>query len=201
MEKIKEDPAKYPEIMPEGLAKVFYESKIFKDVQSEAQAIVKILAGREMGLSPIQSMNTVYILDSKIGYETKVFLSKLKKSEKYDYEVTFTEKDAKVESATVDFFKVTKKDDPNSFIGSSQFSIYDAARIGLINKTSYKNYPKLMLFYRAASNGIKMFCPEILDGAALVEDYIELMPSTQEVEVSLKGEEIKVGEIDEQKGT
>jgi hypothetical protein len=215
MEEGRKEVGKYEGIMPEGLAKVFYESKIFKDVQSEAQAIVKILAGREMGLSPIQSMNTVYILDSKIGYETKVFLSKLKKSGKYDYEVTFVclkdkNNSEVVEKATLDFFRIDGKEGKKEFIGSSQFTMYDAARIGLINKAAYKNYPKLMMFYRAASNGIKMYCPEILEGGVLAEDYIEVgamseMGKEEEVEVRLKGSEINISnkeieETNERKG-
>ncbi|MDR1104175.1 MAG: hypothetical protein LBK92_02310 [Endomicrobium sp.] len=188
---------KFQEIIPSGLAKVFYESKIFKDVQSEAQAIVKILAGREMGLSPIQSMNGVYIVENKIGYETKILLSKLKKSGKYDYEVAFSENKEKVEKATVDFFRIrTNGQEGKEFIGSSQFTIQDAARIGLINKQAYKNYPQLMMFYRAASNGMKMYCPDILDGAALAEDYIEIdrMSNDAETEVRLNGQNIKKGD-------
>jgi hypothetical protein len=179
---------------------VFYESKILKDIQSEAQAIVKILAGREMGLSPLQLMTTVFILDSKIGYETKIFLSKIKKSGKYDYSVKFEEKDGKVEGCEVTFYKLEK--DKQICIGVAKFTIYDAARIGLINKSNYKNYTDLMLFYRAASKGIKMYCPDMLDGAALAEDYIELtareQSSQEEVEVSLKGEEIKIEELSSQ---
>jgi hypothetical protein len=194
------------EIIPKGLAKVFYESKIFKDVGSEAQAIVKILAGREMGLSPIQSMNGVYIVENKIGYETKIFLSRLKKSGKYDYEVTFTEKEGRTESASVAFFRVEGKE--RRGIGISKFTIYDAARIGLINKAAYKNYPKLMMFYRAASDGMKMYCPEILEGAALAEDYIEVkgkegikdvgVNDAQEKEIRFDGE--KIIEIGEKNG-
>jgi hypothetical protein len=181
------------EIIPKGLAKVFYESKIFKDVGSEAQAIVKILAGREMGLSPIQAMNGVYIVENKVGYETKIFLSKLKKSGKYDYEVTFTEKEGKTESASVAFFRVEGKEIRG--IGTSKFTIYDAARIGLINKSAYKNYPKLMMFYRAASDGMKMYCPDILEGSALAEDYIEINEENSEKEIKFDGKKIEIEDI------
>jgi hypothetical protein len=180
-------------ILPKYLAKVFYESKIFKDVQSEAPAIVKILAGRELGIPPIQAMNVVYIAEGKVGYETKILLSKLKKSGKYDYKVTFTEKEGKIESAEVEFFKL--KGETQESIGISKFSIYDAARIGLINRPTYKNYPNLMLFYRAASNGMTMFCPDILDGIPLIENYVELTENEQETVVSLKGNNIEIGEI------
>jgi hypothetical protein len=176
------------EILPSGLAKVFYESKIFKDIQSEAQAIVKILAGRELGLSPIQSMNSVYIVGNKIGYETKVFLSKIKKSGKYDYAAKYGDDNVEVE-----FFRVNGNE--RESLGKSEFSLKEAARVGLINKEAYKRYPKLMMFYRAASNGIKMYCPDILDGAALAEDYIEEEEKEKDVQISLIGDKIKVKSI------
>jgi hypothetical protein len=177
------------EIIPESLAKVFYASGIFKDIKSEAQAVVKILAGREMGLTPIQSMNNVFLLEGKAGFETKVFLSKVKKSGKYDYKVKFIySADKKLESCETTFYSIRK--DELIEIGTSSFSVYDAARLGLINKSNYKNYLNLMLFYRAASNGIKMFCPEILDGAVVKEEYQEVLSEGREEvaeEISLEG--------------
>jgi hypothetical protein len=183
-------------LMPRELAKVFYESKIFTDIHSEAQAIIKILAGREMGLTPIQSMNSVYIIDNKIGYETKILLSKLKKSGKYDYKVVFSVKDGKLFAACVEIFKV-KGDDLIS-LGSSTFSILDAARIGLINRTTYKNYPNLMLFYRAASSAMTIYCPDILDGIPLVENFEEIpnTASSLETNISFNGTSIKIGDQD-----
>jgi hypothetical protein len=177
------------EIIPESLAKVFYASGIFKDIKSEAQAVVKILAGREMGLTPIQSMTNVYVLENKVGYETKVFLSKVKKSGKYDYSYKFIDgKDGKLESCEVTFY--SKENGERVLIGSSSFSVYDAAKLGLINKSNYKNYLDLMLFYRAAIKGIKMCCPDILDGAAVHEEYQEILPAAKEEvaeEISLEG--------------
>jgi hypothetical protein len=148
-------------------------------------------------------MNGVYIVENKIGYETKILLSKLKKSGKYDYEVTFKENEGKVESATVDFFRIivnNQNGNGKELIGSTKFTIYDAARIGLINKSAYKNYPQLMMFYRAASNGMKMYCPDILDGAALAEDYIEVVSNQEEKETEIKfdKEKITIGNNNEQ---
>jgi hypothetical protein len=177
------------EIIPESLAKVFYASGIFKDIKSEAQAVVKILAGRELGLTPIQAMNNVYVLDNKVGYETKVFLSKVKKSGRYDYSYKFIDgKDGKLEACEVTFY--SKENGEKVLIGSSSFSVYDAAKLGLINKSNYKNYLDLMLFYRAAIKGIKMCCPDILDGAAVHEEYQEILSEGKEVaaeEISLEG--------------
>jgi hypothetical protein len=175
--------------IPEGLAKVFFESGIFKDIKSVSQATVKILAGREMGLSPMQSMTNVYILENKVEYGTEIFLSKIKKSEKYDYSVKFNEKDNKIESCDVTFYSINLGE--RIEIGTTNFSVFDAARLGLINKFNYKNYLDLMLFYRAAIKGIKIFCPDILGGAEVHEEYQEVIPD-EKGNVDLLEEEVSL---------
>jgi hypothetical protein len=177
------------DMSPTELGKVFFESGMFKDIKSASQAVVKIIAGREMGLTPIQAMNNLFVLEGKVGFETKVFLSKVKKSGKYDYTVKFIYDDnKKLESCDVTF-STLKKDDWVE-IGTANFSVYDAARLGLINKFNYKNYLDLMLFYRAATKGIKMFCPDVLDGAVFKEEYQEIIsadekPAAEEVSLEL----------------
>ncbi|KKK50188.1 hypothetical protein LCGC14_3127530, partial [marine sediment metagenome] len=44
------------------LGKIFYESKLFPDLQSQAQAVVKVLCGREMGFGDIYSLTKIYIV-------------------------------------------------------------------------------------------------------------------------------------------
>ncbi|MDR1926867.1 MAG: hypothetical protein LBQ13_04305 [Endomicrobium sp.] len=174
-------------IIPQGIAKIFYKSGLFTDIKSEAQAIVKILAGRALGLSPIQSMTNVYIIKDKIGYSTKVYLSKIKKTNgKYDYSVI----ESTDESCVLEFYK------DGEVLGRSSFNREKAQRSGLINYPTYKGYPQLMFFYRAASTGIKMYMPEILDGGAFIEDFIEVEgnESSQKKVVAIEGNEINVKE-------
>lgn len=143
------------------IAQVFFESGIFKNVKSAAQAMVKIIAGREQGLAPIQSMSSVFIFDDKICYFTKVFLAKIKKSKIYDYKV----KESNDKSCAIDFYRESK------LLGTTTYTYQDAIKAGLVNRDVWKKYPQLMLYYRASSNGIKMFMPEILDGANIYEDF------------------------------
>lgn len=180
-----------PEFTYTDLSKIFYASGIFKDIKSEAQALVKIFAGQEIGLTPIQSMNSVYIIDNKIGYEVKVFLAKIKSSGKYDYNVSYELDEKGVKEASVQFVKLIKGQ--QELIGVSSFTRTDAIRIGLINKDAYRKYPKLMMFYRAASDGIKLYCPEILNGAHLAEDYIEVNGSNTGT-ITIDGGNINVEE-------
>lgn len=143
------------------IANAFFESGIFKNVKSAAQALVKIIAGREQGLAPIQAMSSVFIFDDKICYLTKVFLAKIKKTKGYDYRI----KESNDKVCTIEFYRESK------LIGTTTYSYQDACKAGLVNKDNWKKYPQIMLYYRAGSNGIKMFMPEIIDGIYLYEDF------------------------------
>jgi hypothetical protein len=170
-----------------SIAAAFYASGIFKDVKNEASALVKIIAGREQGLTPIEAMSSVYIIDDKIAYFTRVFLAKIKNSAKYNYVVKIQNE----QICEIEFYENGK------IIGASKFDFKDAARCGLANKDNFKKYPAMMLFYRAASKGIKVFCPDILNGANTYEDLIEVEPDAstpQPMTVNLE-----TGEINEAK--
>lgn len=146
------------------LAQAFFDSGIFKDVQNASQALVKIIAGREQGLSPIQSMSSVYIFNDNICYFTKVFTAKIKKTKGLNYKV----KTATEELCEIEFYE------NGELLGSSSYSIKQATKAGLVNKDNWRKYPQSMLYNRAVSIGMKMFMPQILDGVNLYEDFDEL---------------------------
>src|SRR3990167_434842 len=72
---------------PMAIGEVFAKSGMFPDVKTQAQAVVKILAGREMGLTPFESMNSMYIVNGKIAVMSNAIASIVKKGGKYDYKV------------------------------------------------------------------------------------------------------------------
>jgi len=138
-----------------SLGDVFVKSGLFPDLKSQAQAVVKILAGRELGLSPLQSITDIYMVNGKVALQAKLIASLIKKSGKYDYRVdkwddqecllSFYEKNGKLEK-----------------IGESLFTIKDAAKAGIVNKEVWKNYPRNMLFARAISNGARLYCADVI---------------------------------------
>ena len=69
------------------LGDIFVQSGMFTDIKSQAQAVVKILAGRELGLSPLESMTNIYIVNGKVALQAKVIAALIKKSGKYDYRI------------------------------------------------------------------------------------------------------------------
>jgi len=147
---------------PMAIGEVFAASGMFPDVKTQAQAVVKILAGRELGLSPFQAMRSLYLVNGKLAMMADVMASMLKKNDKYDYIVE------KLDDAecTIVFYQINgdKKE-----IGKSTFTFKDAAKAGLVNKEVWKSYPRNMLFSRALSNGIRWFCPDVSCGYTVEE--------------------------------
>jgi hypothetical protein len=137
-----------------SLGDIFVKSGMFPDIKAQAQAVVKILAGKELGLSPLESMTNIYIVNGKVALQAKVIAALIKKSGKYDYVVEKQDD----QECVIAFFQCNGQ---RHEIGKSSFTIKDAARAGIVNKDSWKNYPKNMLFARALSNGARFYCPDV----------------------------------------
>lgn len=139
-----------------SLGDIFVKSGMFNDIKSQSQAIVKILAGRELDLTPLQAMSNLYIVNGKIGLVSQLMASKIKSSSKYDYNVDELTNDI----CSITFFQ--GKNGERKEIGKAVFTKDDAIKCGLVNKDAFKNYPKNMLFARALSNGFRWYCPDAL---------------------------------------
>lgn len=146
-----------------SLGSVFAASGMFVDTKTQAQAVVKIIAGRELGLSPIESMTNIFFVNNRRALTSGIMASLVKKSKKYDYQI----KKLDNEECVLEFFQVVG--DKKELSGESVFTIKDAAKAGLVNKDNWKNYPKNCLFARALSNGVKWFTPDAVCGYAVEE--------------------------------
>lgn len=131
---------------------IFVKSGYFKDARDQAQAVVKILYGRELGFSPVISMSGIHIIEGKPALSANLMGAMVKRSGKYNYKVdvlTDTE-------CTLTF---TENGQP---MGVSSFTMQDATRAGVVRPGSgWSKYPRNMLFSRALSNGVKLYCPEL----------------------------------------
>lgn len=170
------------------LAKVFADSKMFPDIQTAAQGCIKILAGKELGLSPLQSLNSFYFVAGKLGIVAQAMGALVKKSGKYDYKIdSHTEQEC-----VVSFYKVNGDKEK---LGESKFDIKMAAKAGLANKSGWKNYPMNLLFARALMNGVRWYCPDAV--AAFTYSVEELQDLDQPVKkdvITLNNGEVKNGE-------
>jgi hypothetical protein len=138
----------------EKAANAMSKSGYFQDSTQQAQAIVKILAGQEMGFGPFASMNGIHIIKGKPGIGANLMAAAVKASGKYDYKIReMTEKNCKIE-----FFQGKES------LGFSEFTIEDARKAGTQN---LDKFPRNMLFARAMSNGVKWYTPDIFLGATV----------------------------------
>src|SRR3990172_7232314 len=48
-----------------SLGAIFAASGMFVDTKTQAQAVVKIIAGKELGLSPIESMTNIFFINNR----------------------------------------------------------------------------------------------------------------------------------------
>lgn len=161
------------------LGQIFAQSGFFADASKEAQAVVKVLAGAELGISPIAAMTGIYIVKGRISLGANLMAAKVKESKKYDYRVT----ELSGQRCEVEFFE--RRNDQFESIGKSEFTIEDARKAQTQN---LEKFSRNMLFARAMSNGCKWFCPDIFTtpiytpdelGAAVNEEgeVIDITPS------------------------
>lgn len=140
-----------------SLSKSLAESGYFQDARGAAQAVVKVLAGQELGIGPIASMVGIHIINGKPSYSSNVMAAVLKSHPFYSYKV----RKLTGEDCSIEFFENGES------LGLSEFSLKDAIHAELTtgkNGHSWKKFPRNMLFARALSNGAKWYCPDAFSG-------------------------------------
>jgi hypothetical protein len=150
------------------LGKIFTESGMFPDIKSAQMAVVKIMAGQEMGIGPFQAMNGIHIIQGKATVGAGLMASQVKSSGKYDYKVV--QQDDK--ACIIEFMQGKES------IGVSKFTIEDAKKAGTKN---LDKYPANMLFARAMSNGVKWYTPDVFNGPVYTPDEIQVEETIAEV--------------------
>jgi len=159
-----------------NISKAFYESGMFTDIKSAAQAMVKISAGAEMGIPPFAAMSGIHIIQGKPTIGAGLMAANVKASNKYDYKVI--EQTEKV--CSIDFYKGKEK------LGNSTFTIEEAKKAGTKN---LDKFPKNMLFARAISNGVKWYTPDVFSGPVYTPEEFDVV--TQDVNHTDVSEEVK----------
>jgi hypothetical protein len=154
----------------QSLGKIFAESGLFTDVKSQSQAVVRILAGQEIGIPAFAAISGIHIIQGKPTIGAGLMASRVKGSGKYDYKVI--EHSDKV--CSIDFYQGENK------IGNSTFTIEDAKKAGTKN---LDKFPKNMLFARALSNGVKFFTPDIFAGPVYTPE--EMATVTEDVQAEV----------------
>jgi hypothetical protein len=134
-------------------------------------AFVVILQGQELGLSPMQSLNSIVVIQGKPTLSAQLMLA-LCRSKIKDFSLSIKQ-DA--ESATA----VGKRGE-DTF--ESTWTKDKAAAMGLISKDNYKKQLVTMLRWRAVSEVCRILCPDVLMGIYATEEFLDLEEKVIKIE-------------------
>ena len=153
-----------PQLAPMSLSDlgtVLARSGFFADARQANQAMVKVLAGKELGVGPITSMTGINIIKGKVSLSANLIAGCIKRSGRYNYRVA----EQTAEKCSLEFTE------NGQVCGKSEFTIDDAKHAEIYG-AMWKKYPQNMLFARAISNGAKWFCPDVFGGPVYTPDEL-----------------------------
>ena len=132
-------------------AKVLHDSGFFpKVIKGPSQALAIMLAGRELGRGPMESLRSIYIVNGATTISSGLMASmiweaghayNIDKSTDTECQITFTRS--------------------NGQTYTHSFTIEDAKKAKLTGKDVWQGYAKAMLFNRCISAGARAFMPDV----------------------------------------
>ena len=158
------DPPVGPMTDPLAIGQVMARSGLFPDITRVSQAVVKVLAGRELGIGPFAAMSDIHIIEGKPVIGARILAALVRQSTVYDYEIV----EWTNQRCAIDFYRHGQKLEP-----TVTFTEDDARRAELNQPTragkpsNHMKFPRNMKFARAMSNGVGLHCPDLTAGAAV----------------------------------
>ena len=144
------------------LGDVFAKSGMFQDAREANQAIVKIVAGAELGFGPMASMMGIYFVKGRVTVGANLMASRVKSTKGYDYKITWIPAEGGGDfGCTVTIYR------NGDLVGESTFTHQDAINAGLAGGDNYRKYPRNMYFSRAISNAVRWYCPEVFNNVGV----------------------------------
>ncbi len=174
---VKQDalPSSFDELS--AMAKAFVQSGMFQDIKQLSQAIVKIQAGRELGLPPVYSMQNINMIRNRLTSSANTLAMLVKRSGRYNYRI----KEHTEKVCTITFYE--KDGDKWAEVGESSFSMDDAKRAELVKPDSgWAKFPRAMLFSRSISQGARIYAPDAIGGMYTDEEIRSIPPRLNEEE-------------------
>jgi len=166
----------------ERTAQHFLTSGLFKDLRSVSQAVVKILKGRELGIGPYSSIDSINVIQGKLVINANLLAALIRKSKAYDYKIT---------ELTPKSCSIVITQDKQPLYPTHTFTIEDAKAAGLTRNQTYTAYPRNMLFARCISNASRFHCPDVTHGVYVPEDFPDF-ETPQNYEVTINPSDVDV---------
>jgi hypothetical protein len=169
-----------PTSLDEGfrMAKILVDSGLTpRGVDTPQKAFLIMAQGRELGLSTMQALGNIYVVEGKVSLSSDLMAAMVLKSPVCEY--------LRVVEMTAERATYSAKRKGGAEFRFS-FSWEDATRAGLTGRATYKANPADMLRHRALSKCVRAVFPDVVSGLYTrdeVEDVIDVTPRASVAEV------------------
>lgn len=180
---IRKQPKALSQRDPVKIAEHFWKSGFFPDVKSMSQAVVKIIAGEELGLPPMAAMQGLTMIEGKLGMTGNLVATKVKQHDQYDYKVVEKTNERCTLQFCIDDEPIDDEEE-----GKVTFTVEDARQAGLVKpKSNWEKYPRAMCFNRALTEGVRTYMPDVTAGTPIysteeIEEVISEAPAAEGAE-------------------
>lgn len=155
-------------IMPETFEGMMQQADVLvksgllpASVKSGAAAAAIMLAGRELGIPPMQAFRTIYVVKGNIALSAQLMAALVLRAG-HSYEILES-------SNTRCVIRFTRR---GGATYTHEFTLEDAKRAGLVSGDNWQRYPKAMLWSRCMSAGIRAFLPDVIMGMYTPEELV-----------------------------
>jgi len=131
-------------------------------IKTAAAAVTVMLTGRELGLGPMQSFRSIFVVNGKPSLSAQL-MGGLIWREGHSYKIN--------ESTNARCEIEFRRKGGTSY--THEFTMDDAKRAGLEKSATWQAYPKAMLFSRCMSAGARVTVPDVLAGMYTPEELAD----------------------------
>lgn len=131
-----------------------------KGIDTVQKMMVVLQAGREIGLAPLESLNSLYFVNGKVAMYGEAVPNQILRA---GHRIVWGKCDATTATVTI-----IRGDDSQKM--STTFTMKDAEERGYTSNAIYKKFPENMLKWRALSMTAKFIAPDALRGIGIKED-------------------------------
>ncbi len=209
-------------IVEQELAQAAVDSGMYPDITKTEQAVMKMLAGRELGLSPLFSLQKLLIIKGQITCMGEVIIYKWQELgytwQRIDYNKDGEDiglpstKDKTLYGCGVILWSPSGKLLTKDAEGNAKPCTFDMGRAsiaGLTTKDNWRHYPDRLLWYRAVAFTARDYSPGLTGGMVTTEEmqdvvtlqkadvkHISTGGSVEAVSVTIAGEGTVSGHVE-----
>lgn len=131
-----------------------------KGIDTLPKMVVALQAGREIGLQPIEALNSLYFVNGKVAMYGEAVPMQIMRA---GHQIKWGKCDKNEATVTI-----TRGDNGNEM--TQTFTMAEAVERGYTNNPIYKKYPENMLKWRVLGMVAKFIAPDALRGIGIKED-------------------------------